>query len=96
MTRAATVAAALFALAGCAAFRCTPATVVVAETERRDDLVTRVDSYQIHPVTGRVQGIPRDVVERTYWVRAVDGEWIAVDEATWRRAERGQPLAVCR
>jgi hypothetical protein len=96
MMRAAAAALALFTLGGCATFGCTPATIVVAETERRADLVTRIESYQVHPVTGRVQGIPRDVVERTWWVRAVDGEWIAVDEATWQRAEKGKPLDVCR
>ena len=31
-----------------------------------------------------------------YWVRAAEGDWIAVDETTWRQAERGRELAVCR
>lgn len=92
--RAAALVAGLL-LPGCAVFSCTPATIVVAEMEQQDRLGTRVESLRVDPF-GRVQEVRRDVVEHSYWVRATDGEWIAVYEATWRRAEKGKPLDVCR
>ncbi len=80
----------------CATFRCVDTTVVVEDTRRDERLESRVESMHVEPVFGRVQEIRRDVLVTTYWVRAADGEWIAVAEATWRRAEKGKPLAVCR
>ena len=95
MTRAAALVAAVL-LAGCATFTCTPATIVVTELRREEQLSSRVESVRVHPVTGRLEEIRHAVVERSYWVRGADDDWIAVDEATWRQAERGKPLAVCR
>lgn len=95
MPRTAALTAALL-LPGCAVLRCTPATIVVAETTQQPRLVTRVESLRTHPVSQRVQEVHRDVIERSYWVRATDGKWIAVDESTWQRAEKGKPLDVCR
>jgi hypothetical protein len=83
-------------LTGCAALHCVPTTVVVAETQRQERLESRVEHIYIDPIFGRVREIRCDVIVPAYWVRAVDGEWIAVDEATWRQAEKGKPLAVCR
>ena len=96
MTPALSASVAVLLLAGCAVLTCTPTTIVVVEIQQQERLETRVESIRPHPVTGRPETIRRDVVERSYWVRAADGDWIAVDEATWRRAERGKPLDVCR
>ncbi len=82
--------------AGCSLVRCMPSTIVVADTQRDDRLERRVESVRVEPVFGRVQEITSDVVATHYWVRAEGGDWIAVDEATWRQAERGRPLEVCR
>jgi hypothetical protein len=51
---------------------------------------------RVDPVTGRVYEVRHAVVEESYWVREADGAWIAVDEATWRLAKKGEPLRVCR
>ena len=81
---------------GCSVLRCTPATIVVAEARHDDRLEKRVESFYVDPVFGRVREISRDVIVPQYWVRASDGDWIAVDEGTWRRAEQGHALEVCR
>jgi hypothetical protein len=94
--RPAVASLAALLLAGCATPSCTPTTIVVADTDRQVRLESRTEGLRTHPVSGRVEEIRRDVVERTWWVRAAGGEWIAVDEAAWRRAEPGKPLDVCR
>jgi hypothetical protein len=83
-------------LAGCATFTCTPATIVVTDVRQEEQLRPRTESIRVNPVTGRPEEIRHAVVERSYWVRGGDDGWIPVDEATWRKAERGKPLAVCR
>ena len=91
-----TVVVAACGLASCATPRCVPTTLVVAERERIDHLERRIESQTLDPVFGRVRDVSKDVVVPSYWVRATTGDWIAVDEATWRQAERGGELEVCR
>jgi hypothetical protein len=87
---------ALFLLSGCSLVRCVPARIVVAETRHDERLERRVESMTVDPVFGRVHEVAHDVIVQQYWVRALDGEWIAVGETTWREAERGRELEVCR
>src|SRR5438876_8613503 len=86
---------ALVLTAGCSVLQCVPARIVVDETRHDERLERRVESMRIDPVFGRVQEIAHDVVVSYYWVRAAEGDWIAVDETTWRQAERGRELLVC-
>jgi hypothetical protein len=82
-------------VSGCAVFGCRPAEILVAETRRDERLESRIES-QYTDLLGWLVEIRRDVVVPSYWVGATDGRWIAVDEPTWRRAEKGKPLEVCR
>lgn len=83
-------------LGACAtALSCTPVFIVVTAKERR----TRVDLDAGTPLgteTGRVRQAPRESFIPEYWLRDGQGRWYQVSEATWRTAETGQRVEVCR
>jgi hypothetical protein len=89
------VGTAAFLLAGCTLVICKPATIIVTEKDVRDDIESRLESVSLNPL-GHVIPVRREVLVRRFWIRGADAGWIAVSEATWGRAERGQPLEVCR
>jgi hypothetical protein len=96
--RRASLAGALLGAAaaqGCAIAPCTPSTIVVRDAAETSVVESRLDSVSFDPLGHRMDH-RRDVVVPRFWVRDADGHWIAVDEATWRRAAKGQPLDVCR
>lgn len=90
------LAAVAFAgLGGCAELACTPATIVIAETDERPRLRSEPTGLRTDEL-GRVKEQRRDVIVSEYWVRDEAGRWYRVDAETWRTAQPGRPLVVCR
>ncbi len=77
---------------GCA---CRPATVVVAEREERTRLDREFRGVRTDE-TGRVGEVRRDRLVHEWWVRDTEGRWHPVDEPTYRAAEPGGTVGVCR
>jgi hypothetical protein len=46
--------------------------------------------------TGRLEVLQVPEIVRDYWVRAEDGTWYRVPLDTFRAAEVGRPLEICR
>jgi hypothetical protein len=95
---AAPVALLVASLAGCAGVACAPVTVVVAEKDTRAELRGEPIGVrsEANDARGRAGFVHRQVIATEYWVRDREGEWSRVPEATWRAAEPGQPVQVCR
>jgi hypothetical protein len=82
-------------LAGCASAACRPATVVV---ERREEWARPVSEFLGIRTDdlGRVTEVRRDRLVVEWWVRDTEGHWHVVDEDTYRAAEPGRAVQVCR
>lgn len=80
---------------GCAGLGCAPATIVVARKQARSQLRSEPRGLRTDE-RGRVSEIRRQVIVTDYWVQDSEGRWYRVSEATWRAAEPGRPLDVCR
>ena len=84
------------ALDACATARsCAPVAVVVAAKERRTRVGLEPGALQ-STETGHVRQAPRESVVAEYWLKDSLGRWDQVSEATWREAEPGQRVEVCR
>jgi hypothetical protein len=86
---------AVTALAACATVRCEPLDIVVDAREERMRVLSeprgvRTDEF------GRVRRDPPVVLVPSYWIRTREGAWHEVSESTWRAAEPGRTLSVCR
>jgi hypothetical protein len=85
----------LVLLAGCASWTCRPSTIEVAKKDERATLETKSGVLRTTE-SGRVEEVIKPRVVREYWVQATDGEWYRVPEATYRNAQIGRTLEVCR
>jgi hypothetical protein len=82
-------------LAGCASLGADiPASIVVADKDRRTRWDTTVLGQRRSPVTGRVEDIRREDMLDEYWVKATDGRWYRVSKEDWDRAVVGQAMPV--
>jgi hypothetical protein len=82
-------------VAACASFSCRPLGITVAQKEERArlDMVSRGAETT---ATGRLEVLQVPEIVRDYWVRAEDGTWYRVPLDTFRAAEVGRPLEICR
>ena len=74
---------------------CAPVTIVVAAKERRTRIGLEPGTLQ-STETGHVRQAPRESFVPEYWLKDSQGRWDQVSEATWRTAEPGQRVEVCR
>ena len=74
---------------------CAPVAIVVAAKERRTRVALEPGGLQ-STETGYVRPALRESFVPEYWVKDGQGGWHQVSEATWRTAEPGQRVEVCR
>jgi hypothetical protein len=80
-------------VAGCASLGGDmPASIVVADKDRRTRWDTTVLGQRRSPVTGRVEEIRREDLLDEYWLKATDGRWYRVSKDDWARAVVGQTM----
>jgi hypothetical protein len=85
----------LLLLAGCSSWNCRPATIEVAKKDERATLETKSGILRTTE-SGRVEEVIAPRIAREYWIQAADERWYRVSETTYRDAEIGRPLEVCR
>ena len=91
----AALAGALLAAAACATAPCEPVTVTVADKKEYGRLDTAFRGYRT-AADGRLEEVREPVPVREYWVKGDDGTWYPVSPDSFRAAEPGQPIRVCR
>ena len=74
---------------------CAPVAIVVAAKERRTRIGLEPGTLQ-STETGRVRQALGESFVPEYWLKDSQGRWDQVSEATWRTAETGQRVEVCR
>jgi hypothetical protein len=85
----------LLLFAGCTSWTCRPVTIDVARKDERAILETRSGMLRTTE-SGRVEEVITPRVVREYWVQAADERWYRVPEATYRDAQVGRTLEICR
>lgn len=84
----------ILASSGCAGLSCQQVSIKVVKKEERARLETTPHGYTTE--TGRLEELRRPEIVRDYWVQDAGGAWHRVSLETYRAAEVGQPLEVCR
>jgi hypothetical protein len=85
----------LLLLAGCTSWTCRPSTIEVAKKDERATLETKSGVLRTTE-SGRVEEVIAPRIVREYWIQAADERWYRVSETTYRDAEVGRTLEVCR
>ncbi len=81
--------------AGCATFRCTPTTIIIAEKEERVRMRDRYYGVRTD-AGGRAYELRRLEPVTEYWLRSTDDQWYDVTRDAYRAAAPGKLIDVCR
>ncbi len=81
--------------AGCATFRCTPTTIIIAEKEERVRMRDRYYGVRTD-AGGRAYELRRLEPVPEYWLRSMDDQWYEVTRGAYRVAAPGKLIEVCR
>ena len=85
----------LLLLTGCTSLTCSPSTIEVAKKDERATLETKSGVLRTTE-SGRVEEVITPRIVREYWIQAADERWHRVSEATYRQAEVGRTVEICR